>query len=399
MERKILHIDVNSAFLSWTAVDMLKRGERLDIRTIPAVIGGDEATRRGIVLARSVKAKELGIKTGEPLFSARQRFPNLKVYPTNFNVYQDYSDKMYNILTEYSDKIERYSIDECFLDMSCILIKETLLDKAKEISNRIKKELGFTVNIGLSTNKALAKMASDFEKPDKIHTLYPNEITRKMWPLPIGELFMVGRKSLPKLQSLGINTIGDLAKKDESYIAKRFGKHGIMLWEYANGIDESEVESKYVTPKGVGNSITFPYDIIDINKLNEILLSLTEQVAYRLRKEKLLAQVVSVQIKTKDFVVYNHQKKLDTATDCTKDIYRAAKDLLKKLHNNQYLRLIGIRVDSLCSKDEMQMCLFDIGKNDKQEKIDKAVDRIKDKFGYESVTRASKIDVNKLFNK
>jgi DNA polymerase-4 len=399
MDRKILHIDVNSAFLSWSAVEMLKKGEKLDIRTIPAVIGGDESLRRGIVLAKSMKAKEFGIKTGEPLFRARQKCPGLKIFPTNFAVYESNSNKMYNLLLNYTDQIERFSIDECFLDMTCFLIKDSILDKAKEISKRIKEELGFTVNIGISSNKILAKMASDFEKPDKIHTLYPSEIQNKMWPLPISDLFMVGRKILPKLQSLRINTIGDLAKKDQAFLEKRFGKQGILLWKYANGIDESEVICKHEDPKGIGNSITLPRDIADINKLNEILLVLTEQVAFRLRKHNLLAQVVDIQLKTKDFVVYSHQRKMSYATDCTKEIYQNAKELLEELYSKQYIRLIGIRVDNLCSIDEKQITIFDIGKNDKAERVDKAVDKIKEKYGYNSVTRGTKIDINKFFNK
>jgi DNA polymerase-4 len=242
-------------------------------------------------------------------------------------------------------------------------------------------------------------MASDFEKPDKIHTLYPSEIQNKMWPLPISDLFMVGRKILPKLQSLRINTIGDLAKKDQAFLEKRFGKQGILLWEYANGIDESEVICKHEDPKGIGNSITLPRDVADINKLNEILLVLTEQVAFRLRKHNLLAQVVDIQLKTKDFVVYSHQRKMSYATDCTKEIYQNAKELLEELYSKQYIRLIGIRVDNLCGKDEKQITIFDIGKNDKAERVDKAVDKIKEKYGYNSVTRGTKIDINKFFNK
>ena len=235
MERQILHIDVNNAFLSWTAVEMLKAGETLDIRTIPAIIGGDETRRAGIVLAKSMMAKKYGIKTGETIYSAKKKCPNLKVYRgCEYRVYREYSNKLYNMLLEYTDKIERFSIDECFLDMTEYLAGSNLLDKAKEISKRVKEEFGFTVNIGVAHNKLLAKMASDFEKPDKIHTLFENEIERKMWPLPISELFMLGRKTVPKLNQMGIKTIGDLAKADKKEIIKKFGKHGMLIWEYAN---------------------------------------------------------------------------------------------------------------------------------------------------------------------
>lgn len=234
MERQILHVDVNNAFLSWTAVEKLKNGEEIDIRNIPSVIGGDEQKRSGIVLAKSMKAKECGVVTGETLYQARKKCPNLQVFSSEFKVYRKYSNLLYNLLLEYTDKIERYSIDECFLDMTNFLINSTLLEKAKEISKRVKEELGFTVNIGVAHNKLLAKMASDFEKPDKIHTLFENEIESKMWALPVKELFMLGRKTAPKLYNMRIKTIGDLAKADKTILIKLFGKHGNMMWEYAN---------------------------------------------------------------------------------------------------------------------------------------------------------------------
>ena len=397
MERQILHIDVNNAFLSWTAIEMMKNGETLDIRTIPSVIGGDEERRSGIVLAKSTKAKELGIKTGETLYSARQKCSALKVYPSNYKIYSKYSDSLYNLLLEYTDKIERFSVDECFLDMTEYLLKDTLLNKAKEISIRVKKELGFTVNIGVANNKLLAKMASDFQKPDKVHTLFGNEIKAKMWNLPISELFMLGRKTVPKLYNMNIKTIGDLAKTDKEFLIKKFGKHGKMIWEYANGIDESEVGYKFERPKGIGNSITLPMDIGDITKLEEVLLALTEQVTFRLRQYDLLANVVNVQLRTKDFVDYSHQKKLELATSNTKDIYLKAKELLIEMYKqNTLIRLVGVRVDSLVSKDESQLSFFSQEASEKQENIDKVVDNLKNKYGYNAITRAGKMNVNEI---
>ena len=397
MERKILHIDVNNAFLSWTAVDMLKRGYKIDIRSIPAVIGGDEASRRGIVLAKSNLAKAVGVKTGEPLYSARKKCPTLQTFPSNHKMYQEYSDKMYNLLLEYTDEIERFSIDECFCDLTHYIRKnETLLDKAKEISKRVKDELGFTVNIGVSSNKLLAKMASDFEKPDKIHTLYPSEIEKKMWPLQVEDLFMVGKNSISKFNSIGIFTIGDLAKTDKFFMAKKFGKYGKMIWEYANGIDESKVKYEEEKPKGVGNSITLPYDVDNIEKLEEVLMALSEQVCYRLRKVGMLAGTVSVQIKTKDFKVYSKQRKLSAQTDSTIEIYNEAKMLLRELKNGFYVRLLGVRVDGLEDKDSKQISLFEIKEDSKNSKIDKAMDEIKKKYGYNSVTRASKMRIDEI---
>ena len=396
MEREILHVDVNNAFLSWTAVERLKNGETLDIRTIPAIIGGDEAQRKGIVLAKSNIAKQFGIQTGEPIFFARKKCPNIQIFQSDFNVYRKYSNALYNLLLEYTDKIERYSIDECFLDLTGYIPKpRKLIDIAYEISKRAREELGFTVNIGVAPNKLLAKMASDFEKPNKVHTLYQEEIETKMWKLPVAELFMVGRRSLPKLQKMGIKTIGDLAKSDEKLLIKNFGKYGKMIWEYSNGIDNEEVNYIREKPKNIGNSITLPYDYNDIEKIEEVLLALVEQVSYRLRNQEMFANVVNVQIKTNEFKVFSHQRKLDFATDSTKIIGKEAKKLLIEIYNNTPIRLIGVSVSGLVEKEERQISLFENVENEKQKKIDSVLDNIKEKYGYEAITRAGKMQIDK----
>lgn len=392
MERQILHVDVNNAFLSWTAVEMLKQGSKIDIREIPSVIGGDESRRAGIVLAKSPKAKMFGISTGETLYQARMKCPQLQVYPGNYKMYKQYSEQLYQLLLQYTDKIERFSIDECFLDMTNCLMGATILSKAFEINRRVKEELKFTVNVGVSHNKLLAKMASDFTKPDRVHTLFEDEIPTKMWPLPVSELLMLGRKTIPKLYNMRIKTIGQLAKTDKQFLIKKFGKHGAMMWEYANGIDNSEVQYKYEKPKGVGNSTTLPVDICEISKLEEILLALTEQVTYRLRRYNMLANVVNVQLRTKDFEDTSHQRKLLEATSNTKDIYSLAKELLHEMYKTgTQIRLIGMRVDNLVEKEELQLSFFDHKENEKQEKIDRVVDELKQKYGYNSVTRAGKL--------
>ena len=397
MERQILHIDVNNAFLSWSAVERLKNGETLDIRTIPAVIGGDETRRAGIVLAKSMKAKACGVVTGESIYIAKRKCPNLQVFAGDYKVYKKYSNALYNLLLEYTDKIERYSIDECFIDLTEFLMKDTLYNKAIEINKRVREELGFTVNIGVAHNKLLAKMASDFAKPDKIHTLFENEIETKMWNLPVSELFMLGRKTVPKLYNLGIKTIGDLAKSNKEFIIKKFGKHGKLMWEYANGIDESEVNYKEELPKGVGNSVTLPRDLCDKEEIKEILLSLTDQVTYRLRKYNLLANTVNVQLRTKDFEDFSHQGKLDIATSNTKDIYEKAKKLLDEMYKKgTFIRLVGVRVDNLVSTDEVQLSLFTNQKSEKQEKLDKTLDEIKQKYGYSAVTRAGNLNAEQI---
>ena len=394
MEKQILHVDVNNAFLSWTAVEMLKNGSKIDIREIPSIIGGDETKRSGIVLAKSMKAKECGIKTAETIYQARIKCPNIKIFSSDFKIYKKYSEQLYKLLLEYTDKIERFSIDECFLDMTNYLMKDTLLNKAIEIKERVKQELGFTVNVGVANNKLLAKMASDFTKPDKVHTLYKNEIPQKMWNLNISDLFMLGKKTVPKLYNMQIKTIGDLAKADLKILEKKFGKHGIQMWEYANGIDKSEVKYIPEKPKGVGNSITLPQNINDIEKLEEILLALAEQVSYRLRRYDLLANTVNVQLRTKDFEDTSHQGKLMSATASTKEIYTKGKQLLEQLYKKgMSIRLIGLRVDNLVEKEQLQLSLFNENNNEKQEKLDKVIDNLKQKYGYNSITRAGQMNL------
>lgn len=403
-KRKILHIDVNNAFLSWTALDMLEKGSKVDIRTIPSVIGGDEQNRRGVVLAKSNIAKKYGIITGETLYKARQKCPSVQVFAGSSHRYEEFSNKLYNLLLEYTDKIERFSIDECFLDMTEYLMGQDILFIANEIKDRVEKELKFTVNIGISENKVLAKMASDFEKPNKIHTLYKSEIKKKMWPLKVSELFMLGRKSVPKLNSIGIYTIGDVATETKEFMNRKFGKHGIQMWEYANGIDESEVIYEKVLPKGVGNSLTLPKDTSNLEDLNKVLLSLVEKTTYRLRKYNLYAKVVTVHIRTKDFQNYTHQMKLNSPTNVTREIYDISKKLLKEIYKGRELRLIGISTSELVDKNtSIQTNIFDIienndNKHEKYTKVDSTLDKLKSKFGDDIIKYAGRMNVDKMGN-
>lgn len=396
-QRQILHVDVNNAFLSWTALDRLSQGEKIDIREIEAVIGGDESKRSGIVLAKSMKAKRKGVYTGETLYQARLKCPNLQVFTGDYKSYRKHSNDLYKILLEYTEKIERFSIDECFLDMTDYLGNDTLINKAYEINRRVKKELGFTVNVGVAHNKLLAKMASDFTKPDKVHTLFEEEIPSKMWTLPVSELFMLGKKTLPKLYNMRIKIIGDLAKQEKTEMIKKFGKHGLLMWEYANGIDNSEVNYLEEKPKGIGNSVTLPRDICSKEEIEKVLLTLTEQVAYRLRRYNMYANVVNVQLRTKDFKDFSHQKKLISPTSNTKNIYDLAKELLNEMYKKgTFIRLVGLRVDNLIEKDEMQLSLFTNEEDKKQEKLDKVVDELKNKYGYSSITRAGKLNSEEI---
>ena len=397
MERKILHVDVNNAFLSWTAVNMLKNGAEVDIRTIPSIIGGDEERRSGVVLAKSPVAKKFGIVTGEPIYFAKKKCNKLEIFPVDFELFKKYSDALYNLLLEYTDIIERFSIDECFLDLTHYLNERKLIDVAYEINSRVKKELGFTVNVGVSSNKLLAKMASDFEKPNKVHTLYEYEIEDKMWPLPVSELFMIGRKTVPKLYNLRIKTIGDLARTNKELLIKKFGKFGLLMWNNANGINDEAVNNKLEDPKSIGNSVTLPADITKLDEIYKIIVALCEQVAYRLRRHNLVASTLSVQLRTKDFNDYSHQKQLKFSTSSTKEILQTAKEILFEMYKNEPIRLVGVKVDNLKDKNEVQLSLFSNDLNsEKQEKIDNVLDNLKRKYGYNSVTRAGKLDVQNI---
>ena len=396
MNRYIMHIDVNNAFLSWTAVEFIKNGAKEDIRLIPAVIGGDEATRHGVVLAKSNIAKQFGIKTGETIYQAKKKCPQIRIFPTKHNLYEQYSNKLYNLLLTYTNKIERFSIDECFIDCSdFIKSRKDFLKLANEISQRIKKELLFTVNIGLSDNKILAKMASDFEKPDKIHTLYKEEVQEKIWHFPIEELFMVGKKSSEKLRSIGITKIGELATSNPKMITKRFGKFGTMIWKNANGLNNDEVIYEEEIPKSIGNSVTLPKDCTDINELNKILLSLSEKVGYRIRKYALKASTIGIQIKTNEFLKYSHQKTLNKPISNTQEIYTTAKELLETLYKNQPIRLVGVKLDNLTDNEFNQISMFEqTVKKEKNSKLDNVIDNIKDKYGYGSITLGTIMNID-----
>lgn len=392
MERKyenvIFHIDVNSAYLSWEAVNRLSHGESLDLRSIPSVVGGDPISRHGIVLAKSIPAKAYGIKTGETLYSAFKKCPKLQVASPNFSLYTNCSNTMVNILKDYSPVIERYSVDECFLEYS--KKEESLKDiiaKAYEIKDRIKRELGFTVNIGISTNKLLAKMASDFKKPDRVHTLFKEEIKEKMWPLPIEELFMVGRASFLKLKNLGINTIGDLANYDVSLLKSKFKSYGVTIWKYANGEENSKVKEKEEDIKGIGNSTTISFDVTDRKTAHMVLISLAETVAMRLRKENMRCSLVAVSIKNSDFLCYSMQRKLLNPTDSTYQIIKEGKDIFNKLWKGEPIRHLGVRVSALASSHCRQMSIF-MEDEEKQRNLDKTIDSIREKYGDASIIRS-----------
>ena len=392
MTRIIFHIDVNSAYLSWTAVSLLKKGEPTDLRTIPSIIGGSIEDRHGIVLAKSTSAKKHGIVTGEPIIQALQKCPNLIAYPPDFALYSKCSRAMFDILSEYSDRIEPFSIDEGFLDYTGM---EALfgppIEAAKAIQKRILAELGFTVNIGISTNKLLAKMASDFEKPDKVHTLFPSEIPKKMWPLPVRDLLFLGKASEQRLLQEGIKTIGDMARSGEAELKRILGeKAGHQLYRYANGIDDSTVVLAPSKAKGIGNSTTLSSDATTKEEACKVLLSLCESVGRRLRASHQLAGQICTEIRYSDFRNVSHQMPIDIPTASVNLLYEDACALFDELWDSTPIRLLGVRTSKLVPEDEpVQLSLFDFPdpRSEKQQKLDAALDNIRAKYGKDAIKR------------
>ena len=394
MDRIILHIDVNNAFLSWSAVWMLKNGYNKDIRNRYAVIAGDESQRRGIVLAKSGLCKKRGVKTADPIYLARRRCPYLEVYPPKFEVYKKFSDMMYKYLCNYTNIIERYSIDECFLDYTgSINLFGDPVKVAYRIKDDIYKKFGFTVNVGVGNNKLLAKMASDFEKPNKVHTLFSNEIEEKMFPLPIEDLFMIGKASSEKLREMGITTIGELAKTDEDVLVKKFKQMGKMMHEYANGIDNSEVMYEREQMKSISNSTVLPYNYHNIEMIKNIIHSLSNEIGKKLRNNKLYADTVGIWFKYTYFDKVSRQIKLDNSISNDEDIYSNAFSIFNSIWNHEDgIRSICVFVSGLSSERKLQLSLFDdiTRKDEDNNNLQDVIDDLRDKFGDNVIGFANK---------
>ena len=396
MNRLIFHIDVNSAFLSWESVRRVKQGLP-DLRNVPACIGGDPKKRTGIVVAKSIPAKKYGVQTGEPVAMALRKCPDLVIAKSDFELYIKCSRAFKEICASYAPVMESFSIDEVFLDMTgTSLIYPDPVRTAHEIKDKIRNELGFTVNVGISTNKLLAKMASDFEKPDKVHTLFPEEIPTKMWPLPVRDLLFLGKASEKKLTEAGIHTIGDMAHARETEIQTLLGnKAGHQLWQYACGIDDSPVRAQPEEAKGFSVETTFNDDIVSVEQVLPILLEQCDVVATRMRRKEKKCISVSVTFRTLDFRNKSHQTTLPNATDMTDEIYKNAKKLFIESWKWEPLRLIGVALTNLTDESFEQMSLFeDNEQKERHRKLDATMDAIRQKFGNDKITRASIMNSN-----
>lgn len=392
-ERIIFHVDANSAFLSWTAAYQVKvLGAEQDIRNLPSVVAGDKASRHSIILAKSTPAKKYGIQTGEPLFQALEKCPDLVVVPPDYELYVEASRHFVSMLRQFSPVVEQYSIDEAWVDMTGTqrLWGSPLL-AAEKMRARIWEELGFTVNIGISSNKLLAKMAGDFEKPNKIHTLFPDEIPEKFWPLPVGDLFLVGNATQKKLKMMGIYTIGDLAHADLWAIKKRLGKYGETIWHFANGRNSDAVAPKPAENKGYGNSVTTAHDVVSYDEAHQVLLSLCETVASRMRRDGKCGSCLSIHLRTCEFKHSSHQSQLGGATNITGEIYREACRVFDEAWDGRTpLRQLGVQMTRLTGEPYQQFDLFSGVSPERFErklKLDETVDALRDKFGEDVIRR------------
>ncbi len=403
MEPVYFHIDVNSAFLSWSAAYRLQHGELLDLRTVPSVVGGNEKTRHGIVLAKSIPAKKYGIKTGESLMEVRKKAgDNIIIVPPDYRIYSMASAAFIHLLNQYSPIVEKFSIDEAFVNYTGM---EKLFGDpvtcAHRIKNQIKQILGFTVNVGISSNKLLAKMASEFEKPDKVHTLWPWEVKEKMWPLPISDLYMVGRKMTLHLRRKGIYTIGDLATMPEYLLKQSYNSFGSLLWRYANGdyyedgtggsafFQGMMVSNEIDKIKGIGNSGTMPIDVTNLSLAHQALLSISETVGYRLRKNGFSSKIVHVTFTTSEFERFGRQHKFGSYTNITSEIYIRACQLFDELWDGKKrIRQLGIRATDLIKSNDIQGSFFSpIEQQLKNQKIDFVIDSIREKYGNHVILR------------
>lgn len=391
MDRRIFHVDVNSAFLSWEATRRVANGEE-DIRLIPSAIGGDREKRTGVILAKSIPAKKFGIKTGEPVAMALRKCPDLFLAKPDFRLYEESSHAFISICKHYAPVVEQVSIDECFLDMSGTQrLYPDPVATANTIKDQIRNTLGFTVNVGIGDCKLLAKMASDFEKPDKVHTLYRNEIARKMWPLRVGELFSVGRSTAEKLEKAKILTIGDLANADLLRVQRIVGmKMGQQIHDYANGIDPSPVLAAPEEAKGYSISTTLEEDVVTAEQAYKILLALSDSVTARIRSDGAKAYCIAVSIRSNNFKTKSHQRSLIDPTDISKEVYHISRQLFDELWDGKTpLRLLGIAMTNITREETVQMSLFPDVHRDKARKLDKAYDAINSKFGSATLVRGS----------
>ncbi len=385
-KRAILHIDMNNFYAS---VECLYRPE---LKNIPMAVAGDPEKRHGIILAKNQLAKEKGVQTAQPIWQAQRLCPNITLVAPHYDRYKKFSQLAMQIYSEYSDQVESYGLDECWVDVTgSQRLFGTAFDIAMQIKQRIKDELGLTVSIGVSFNKVFAKLGSDYKKPDAVTVISEENFKQIVWNLPAKELLYVGKSTQNLLTKFGINTIGQIAQTDKEVLGSNMGKNGYQLWEHANGIDNSKVANlkEKVQVKTIGNSVTLPKDINDKTEIKKVFLNLSEQVAHRLRKKGLWA--VGLQISVRRYNLESYQKSctLKRAVADSDSIFNAAFELFENCHETSSIRSLGIRVDRLSTEPIMQINLFEPCENlDKQMKLEEVKDKMRGKYGVEILQRA-----------
>ena len=394
MDRVILHCDMNGFYAS---VELL---DRPDLADKPMAVCGDPESRHGIILAKNELAKGFGVVTAETIWQARKKCPDLQLVPPHHEKYKMYSKKINQIYLQYTDMVEPFSIDESWLDVTASLqLFGSGVEIANQIRERVKRELGLTLSVGVSYNKIFAKMGSEYKKPDATTVISRENYQDLLWPMDIGEMFFVGGATAEKLRSMGIATIGDLARANPLGLEALLGKHGPMLHRYANGLDTEPVAlyGQREPVKSVGNGITFKRNLVGLDDIVTAVTALADTVAARLRSQRLKAWGVKVDIKDPSFRTITRQKQLMRPTHSTADVKEAALELIQASWrvSSDPIRLLTVTAINLC--DEMadeQLSLFDapVVEREKDESLDKAMDDIRRKFGDSSITFGQMID-------
>ncbi len=386
--RTILHADLNNCFASIESIS------HPEYKEIPFAVGGDEELRHGIILAKNECAKKFGIKTGEPLLIARQKCPQLKVVKPHYDLYDEYCSNVRKLYHEYTDQVEPFGMDESWLDVSG---SRSLFGDGEKIANelreRVKKEFGLTISVGVSYNKVFAKLGSDYKKPDAVTVISPENYKEIVWPLAVEDLLYVGRATKAKLNRIGIKTIGALANTPENVLCAMLGKNGTMLHHFANGTELSPV--KRVTErdiiKSIGNGTTTPRDMNNLQDVNLIMNLLSEQVCKRLRNHGLKGSVVQVYLRSNDLTSFERQQQLFTPTDISGEVCNAAMKLVSCNYDFfRPLRSVGVRVTGLSNaEDPVQLSFFnDVEHRNKMRKIETVKDVINNRYGKYSICRA-----------
>ena len=387
MSRTILHVDLNNFYAS---VECLYRPE---IRDKPVIVCGDAEARHGIVLAKNQIAKSAGVKTGDVIWEAKLKCPGLVSVSADFHKYIRFSRMARKIYVDYTDQIEAFGIDECFLDVTGSLkLFGSGSDIANTIRTRFREELGLTASAGVSWNKIFAKLGSDMKKPDATTVITEENFRDKVWPLPVGDLLYVGRATRQKLQNRGIYTIGDLANRDVHRLRLLLGVWGETLWSFANGLDSAPVRlnGEESIVKSVGNSTTTVRDLVNDTEVKLIIYVLAESVAARLRKHGLKCRTVAISVRSNDLYSFERQGKLLIPSFLSDEIAEKAMELFKSNYRwDKPIRSLGVRgADLVTANGHVQIDLFD-GDNLETETLEQTIDTIRKRFGHYSVQRCA----------